>query len=302
MSSEEQMHDEAAAAPKAETVDENQMDTSEAGNDEDDRKLFVGGLPQDVKDSDLKAHFSTFGEIEGVNLKTDPNTGRSRGFGFVIYKTVAGVESAVALEEHEIKGKKVAVKKAQAKQGKVYVGKLKPELSDEEIKEFFSTYGTIASLEQPFDKTKNERKNFCFITYEKEETARKLLKEGTVTIKGHELEVKKVTPKNDTRGGFGGRGGRGGAGGPAWGGSYGGWPSNYGDYYGWGPFGPAEYYGWGGYGSWGPYPGGGNGGGGGGGMPYGAGGKTPRGGRGGTGGAPRGRGGGAARGQRSKPY
>jgi squid-like protein len=283
MSTEEHMNEE----PK---LDDNQMDTSEAANDEDDRKLFVGGLPQDIKDSDLKEHFSTFGEIEGINVKTDPNTGRSRGFGFIVYKTTDSVEKAVAQEEHEIGGKKVAVKKAQAKQGKVYVGKLSPELTDDEIKEFFAAYGTIALLEQPYDKTKNERKNFCFITYEKEETAKKLLKEGTVTINGHELEVKKVTPKGDPRGGFGGRGGRGGPAG-GWGGNFG-WPG-YGDYYGWGGYGPADYYG--GYmAGWGPYGAG----------PYGAGGKTPRGGRGGPGGAgaPRGRGVGAARGQRSKPY
>ena len=277
-------------------VEESQMDTTEVANDEDERKLFVGGLPQDVKDSDLKTHFSTFGEIEGVNLKTDPNTGRSRGFGFVIYKAVDGVEKAVAQEEHEINGKKVAVKKAQAKQGKIYVGKLKPEISDEEIKDFFAAYGTIATLEQPYDKTKNERKNFCFITYEKEETARKLLKEGVVSINGHELEVKKVTPKGDGRGGaFGGRGGRGGPGG--WGANYGwnGYPGM--DYYqGYGGYSPADYYAWGYPGAYpGAYQAGG--------MPYGAGGKTPRGaGRGGPGGAPRGRGVGVARGQRSKPY
>jgi squid-like protein len=299
MSNEEQEMKTEAVTVK---VEENEMDTTEVVNDEDERKLFVGGLPQDVKDSDLKTHFSTFGEIEGINLKTDPNTGRSRGFGFVIYKSVDGVEKAVAQEEHEINGKKVAVKKAQAKQGKIYVGKLKPEITDEEIKEFFAAYGTIATLEQPYDKTKNERKNFCFITYEKEETAKKLLKEGTVSINGHELEVKKVTPKGDGRGGgFGGRGGRGGPGGPGgWGGNYG-WPAGYGDYYGgWGGYSPADYYaGWGGYGAgWGPYPAGGA-------MPYGAGGKSPRGAArgGGPGGAPRGRGVGAARGgQRSKPY
>jgi squid len=242
------------------------------------------------------SHFEAFGEIEGVNVKTDPSTGRSRGFGFVIYKSPDSVEKAVAQAEHDIKGKKVAVKKAQAKQGKVYVGKIKPEITEEDLKDFFIAYGPIASLEQPVDKTKNERKNFCFITYEREDSAKKLLKEGTVTLNGHELEIKKVNPKVDHRGGpFGGRGGRGGAGGPGWGGNYG-WTGGYGDYYGWGPYGPADYYaGFGGYGGWGPYAGGG-------GMPFGAGGKTPRGGRGGAGGAPRGRGVGAARGQRSKPY
>ena len=67
--------------------------------DEDDRKLFVGGLPQEVSEEELNEHFGQFGEIESVNLKTDPNTGRSRGFCFVVYKGVDGLEKAVATEE-----------------------------------------------------------------------------------------------------------------------------------------------------------------------------------------------------------
>jgi squid-like protein len=278
------------------------MDTDAAG-DEDDRKLFVGGLPQDAKDTDIKEHFAQFGEIDGVNLKTDPHTGRSRGFAFVVFKATAAVDEAVAAE-HNIKGKKVAVKRAQAKQGKIYVGKLKPELSDEQIKEFFAGYGAVAAIEQPFDKMKNERKNFCFVTFEKEEPAKKLLKEGLVTIDGHELEIKKVTPKPDMRGmgGMypgGGRGGRGGGGASSWGGYPGGGWGGYGDY--WGSAGGYGYAadpygyagGWSGYGGWGGYAGDAGG--------Y-AGGKSPRGRGGMQRGGPGGRGAGGARGQRSKPY
>jgi len=283
------------------------MDTTEAAAAaaaaaaaEDDRKLFVGGLPQGVKDEDIRKHFEQFGEIgpDGINHKTDGP--RSRGFGFVVYVDTVGVEKALAAESHCINSKEVAVKKAQAKPGKIYVGKLNTDLSDDEIKEFFAQYGSISQVEQPFDKIKNERKNFCFITFEKEEIAKRLLKEQTVSIKGHELEIKRVTPKPAGgpmgMGGFGGRGGGrggqnfGGYGGPQqWAGGYGG----YGDASGyWGYGGPEAAYAGYGYGpgfggnQWGY-----------GGM---AGGKTRGGPRGG--GAARGRGVGAGRGQRQKPY
>jgi len=282
--------------------EEHNMETdAAAAAAEDDRKLFVGGLPQDAKDTDIKEHFGQYGEIENVNLKTDAATGRSRGFAFVVFVEEAGVNAAVAAPTHNIKGKDVAVKKAQAKQGKIYVGKLKSDLTDETIKEFFGQYGSIAQVEQPFDKVKNERKNFCFITFDKEDTAKKLLKEGTVTINGHELEIKKVNPPNKMQGGFGGgrgggRGGQhGGFGGPGGWGGYGG----YGDAYGWGGYGgPADAYGgygMGGYGGYGGYGGGQWGG-------YGgqAGGKARGGARGGARGA-RGAAG-AGRGQRQKPY
>ena len=162
--------------------------------DEDDRKLFVGGLPQEVSEEELNEHFGQFGEIESVNLKTDPNTGRSRGFCFVVYKGVDGLEKAVATEDHTLQNKKVAVKKAQAKQGKIYVGKIPQELSDEEIKSFFEQYGAIVTVEQPFDKMKNERKNFCFVTFENERVVRKLIEEGTCNIGGHKMKIKQVTP------------------------------------------------------------------------------------------------------------
>ena len=125
------------------------------------QKIFACGLPQDEKEAQLKEHFGQFGEIETVTLKTDMAIdrswlhrlflGRSRGFCSIVYKSVDSLEAAVAAE-HTISNKKVAVKKAQAKQGKVYIGKLPAEVSDDEIKNHMATFGTIANIEQPFDK------------------------------------------------------------------------------------------------------------------------------------------------------
>ena len=106
-------------------------------------------MTQDAKEAQLKEHFGQFGEIDTVTLKTDMAS--SRGFCFIVYKSVDSLEAAVAAE-HTISNKKVAVKKAQAKQGKVYIGKLPAELSDDEIKNHMATFGTIANIEQPFDK------------------------------------------------------------------------------------------------------------------------------------------------------
>merc|ERR1711956_76682 len=115
-------------------------------------------------------------------------------------------------------------------------------------KNHMATFGTIANIEQPFDKIKNERKNFCFITYESENVAKQLLKEGTVYISGNELEVKKVTPKPQYPGGMDpnmgymmGGGGRGGyqGGGGQWGGPGGQWGGGYGGGYGGYPAGGA---------------------------------------------------------------
>ena len=58
---------------------------------EDDRKIFVGALPQEANAIYIKDYFGSYGEIESINLKMDPMTGRSRGFAFVVFKDLAGI-------------------------------------------------------------------------------------------------------------------------------------------------------------------------------------------------------------------
>jgi len=205
---------------------------------EDDRKLFCGALPQEAKDTDIKEYFSQFGEIENVNLKMDPVTGRSRGFCFIVFKEVSGLEAAVANTAHVVKGKKVTCKKAEAKEGKIYIGKLPPgeALSKEDIQAHFAQYGEVKEVTRPVDKMKdNEPKTFAFITFVREDTAKQLVKQGEATIGDHTVEIKKVTPKDHSGGGYGGPMGWGGYGDPYGGyGGYGGYPDAYGAYGGYG--------------------------------------------------------------------
>lgn len=117
--------------------------------------------------------------------------------------------------DHVINNKKVDPKKAKARHGKIFVGGLSTELSDDDIKSFFSQFGTvnilslftwntckeaflqvtqifqIVEVEMPFDKTKNQRKGFCFITFESEQVVNELLKTSKQTINGKEVSKQK---------------------------------------------------------------------------------------------------------------
>ncbi|XP_011340681.1 RNA-binding protein squid isoform X1 [Ooceraea biroi] len=229
-------------------------DAVENGQDsQEDRKLFVGGLSWETTDKELREHFSTYGDIESINVKTDPNTGRSRGFAFIVFAKAEALDKIMSAGDHIINNKKVDPKKAKAKHGKIFVGGLPTELSDDDIKNFFSQFGNIVEMEMPFDKTKNQRKGFCFITFGSEQVVNQLLKTPKQTINGKSVDVKKATPKLDGMGGMRGgmmgrgrgtRGGRGrGFGQGGWGQSYGG---GYGGGYGQGGYG-GGYDGYGGY-------------------------------------------------------
>ena len=76
-------------------------------DNEEDRKMFVGGLPQDVSQDDLKDYFGQFGELESVQIVMDPLTGRSRGFAFLIYKVEESMKKAIENKDHMLKVKEM---------------------------------------------------------------------------------------------------------------------------------------------------------------------------------------------------
>jgi len=61
-----------------------------------DPKVFVGGLAWHTNEQSLQQHFSQYGEIEEVRVIMDKVTGRSKGYGFVVFKDPGASQAAVA--------------------------------------------------------------------------------------------------------------------------------------------------------------------------------------------------------------
>ena len=49
-------------------------------------RLFIGNLPYDVTEAELRAHFAAVGPLASLALPTDRDTGRPRGFAFVEFQ------------------------------------------------------------------------------------------------------------------------------------------------------------------------------------------------------------------------
>ncbi|KAF8505872.1 hypothetical protein F5888DRAFT_1798832 [Russula emetica] len=52
----------------------------------DSAYIFIGGLPYDLTEGDVITIFSQYGEVVDVNLPRDKETGKTKGFGFLMYE------------------------------------------------------------------------------------------------------------------------------------------------------------------------------------------------------------------------
>jgi len=75
------------------------------------KKIYVGNLPFSASDDEIRTMFGEFGTVDSVNLITDRDSGRPRGFGFV--EMSSGADEAIqALHQKEMDGRSLNVNEA----------------------------------------------------------------------------------------------------------------------------------------------------------------------------------------------
>jgi RNA recognition motif-containing protein len=80
------------------------------------KKIYVGNLPYNATEDDIRQLFASYGDIQSVNLISDRETGRPRGFGFV---EMEGADEAIsALDQTEYGGRMLTVNEARPRESK----------------------------------------------------------------------------------------------------------------------------------------------------------------------------------------
>jgi RNA recognition motif-containing protein len=80
------------------------------------KNLFVGNMSFNTTESDLRSIFEPFGEIARVNVITDRDTGRARGFAFVeMTNDDEAAKAIAALNGKEVDGRALNVNEARPK-------------------------------------------------------------------------------------------------------------------------------------------------------------------------------------------
>jgi RNA recognition motif-containing protein len=76
-----------------------------------DRKIFVGGFAADTTDQDLWDYFIRFGAVHKAYVIRDPNTNRSRKFGFVVMQQEEDADRVLECKYHLIKNVVITIKR-----------------------------------------------------------------------------------------------------------------------------------------------------------------------------------------------
>ena len=83
------------------------------------KNLFVGNLSFGATEDALRSMFEAYGTVDRVNVVTDRETGRARGFGFVEMSVDAEADRAVAgLNGKELDGRAMNVNEARPKESR----------------------------------------------------------------------------------------------------------------------------------------------------------------------------------------
>ncbi len=252
------------------------------GNQNEEAKLFVAGLPDSVSEEVLKQIFeATGGKVVSVSLPKDRMTGRPRGFGFVTLSTPQEAQAARdALDGSLQGGRSISVRPFQAEPPRkgegasgpmssgprssgprsagppqqapdrtLYVGNLPYDCSQPEVETLINSVvgeGQVVRVHLPMDPDGRKR-GFGFVTMASSESAKQAAEQlKSADLRGRRLIVNIAHPKGDRpprSEGFGDRGGGGGFGGG--GGGFGGGGGGFGG-------GPPSFGGGGGFG--GPPP------------------------------------------------
>src|SRR5712691_3390422 len=76
------------------------------------KKLYVGNLSFQTTEDELNSLFAQFGAVESVTIIMDRDTGRSKGFGFVLMEPEQADKAIAQLSGTEFNGRNLTVNEA----------------------------------------------------------------------------------------------------------------------------------------------------------------------------------------------
>lgn len=78
--------------------------------------LYIGNLPDDTSEEDIRKAFSRFGDVKDVRLITDRTSGSQKGFSFITMGSVEQAQEAVrGMDGKDFSGQRLVVSEARSR-------------------------------------------------------------------------------------------------------------------------------------------------------------------------------------------
>ncbi|KAL0906939.1 hypothetical protein M5K25_025474 [Dendrobium thyrsiflorum] len=173
--------------------EEKAIDDGVGASDETKRRLrpcelYVCNLPRSYDISHLLELFKPYGTVQSVEVSRDPETGISRGCGFVTMGSISEAKYAIAaLDGSDIAGREMRVKfsvdmvsgrknvealNSAPKKNfvfespyKIYVGNLSWSTRPQDLREHFSQFGTVVSTRVLHDRKRGKNRVYAFLSF-----------------------------------------------------------------------------------------------------------------------------------------
>lgn len=199
--------------------------------------LFVGNISWNVDEEWLTREFEEFGELTGVRIITDRESGRSKGFGYVEFADPQHAKKALETKNGaELDGRELRLDFSTPRQNDggdrqqrsndraktygdstnapaatLFVGNISFEADENTITEYFQEHGTIKAVRLPTDRETGAPKGFGYVemgSIEEAQAAFAALQGADVA--GRAIRLDYAAERSNDGGDRGGRGGRGG--------------------------------------------------------------------------------------------
>ncbi|XP_062191779.1 heterogeneous nuclear ribonucleoprotein Q [Phragmites australis] len=166
-------------------------------------EVFIGGLPRDITEEDLREMCEPLGEIYEVRLTKDKDTKENKGFAFVTFTDKDAAQRAIEdVQDREYKGRTLRCSLSQAKH-RLFVGNVPKGLSEEELRNIIQGKGpgvvNIEMFKDQHDPSRN--RGFLFVEYYNHacaDYARQKLSSPNFKVDGSQLTVSWAEPKGST--------------------------------------------------------------------------------------------------------
>jgi len=175
--------------------------------DNEEGKLFVGGLSWDTQCESLQRYFSRYGEVIDCVVMKNNETGRSRGFGFITFADPENVQRALDNCPHNLDGRTIdpkpcnprslhKPKRSNAGYPKVFLGGLPANVTESDLRSFFGRYGQVMEVVIMYDQEKKKSRGFGFLSFDNDAAVDRATADHFINLNGKQVEIKKAEPRD----------------------------------------------------------------------------------------------------------